>query len=101
MILSTGYLASQSKGEIHVLSLRGLMSWITVVVVLVAWVLVGLGVAYLFGRFVHGVEISGHARDLAPPVLSHLRLVKRARTSSRATAHTKIRREAAGARRSH
>jgi hypothetical protein len=77
------------------------MSWITLVVVLVVWTLVGLGVAYLFGRFVHGVEVSGSARDLAPPVLSHLRIVKRARTSSRAATQTKMRREAAGGRRSH
>ena len=77
------------------------MSWITLVAVLVAWCLVGLGVAYLFGRFIHGVETPGSAGDFAPPVLSYLRPVKRAKTSSRATTQTKTRREAAGGRRSH
>jgi len=47
------------------------MSWITLVAVLVAWSLIGLGVAYLFGRFIHGAEFSGDASDLAPPVLSY------------------------------
>jgi len=78
------------------------MSWITLVAVLVAWSLIGLGVAYLFGRFIHGAEISGDASDLAPPVLSYLRLVKRApKTSSRATIQTKTRRETVGGRRPH
>jgi hypothetical protein len=77
------------------------MSWITLVAVLVAWSLVGLGVAYLFGRFIHGVEGSGSASDLPLPVVSYLRRVKRAKTSSRATTHTKTRREATGGRRSH
>jgi hypothetical protein len=77
------------------------MSWITVVAVLVAWPLVGLGVAYLFGRFIHGVEVSGSAADLAPPLVSYLRRVKRAKTSSGATTQTKTRREATGGRRSH
>jgi hypothetical protein len=78
-----------------------LMSWITLVTVLVVWPLVGLGVAYLFGRFIHGVEVSGNAGDLAPPLVSHLRHVKRAKTSSRATTQTKARREATGGRRFH
>jgi hypothetical protein len=80
------------------------MSWITLVAVLVTWLLVGLGMAYLFGRFIHGAEISGSAHDLAPPVLSYLRRTKRARTSStssRAAIQTKARHEAAGTRRSH
>jgi hypothetical protein len=78
-----------------------LMSWITLVTVLVVWPVVGLGVAYLFGRFIHGVEVSQSASDLAPPVVSHLRHVKRARTPSRAATQTKARREAAGGRRFH
>ena len=77
------------------------MSWITLVAVLVTWSLVGLGVAYLFGRFIHGVEVSGSASDRPLPVVSYLRRVKRPRTSSRATAHAKARREAANVRRSH
>jgi len=77
------------------------MSWITLVTVLVAWSLVGLGVAYLFGRFIHGVEVSGGASDRSLPGVSYLRHVKRPRTSSRATAHAKARREAAAGRRPH
>jgi hypothetical protein len=74
------------------------MSWITVVAVLVAWSLVGLGVAYLFGRFIHGVEVSGSASDRPLPVVSYLRRVKR---SSRSTSHAKARREASAGRRPH
>ena len=77
------------------------MSWITVVAVLVAWSLVGLGVAYLFGRFIHGVEVSGGPSDRPLPVVSYLRRVKRLRTSSRATAQAKARREASAGRRPH
>jgi hypothetical protein len=79
------------------------MSLITLVVaVLVVWSLVGLGVAYLFGRFIHGVEGTGSARDLPVPVVSYLRRVKRAtKTSSRATNQTKTRREAVDGHRSH
>ena len=78
------------------------MSWITLVAVLVAWSLVGLGVAYLFGRFIHGAEFSGDASDLTPPVLSYLRLVRRAaKTSSRATVQAKTRRETVDGRRAH
>jgi hypothetical protein len=77
------------------------MSWITLVAVLVTWLIVGLGMAYLFGRFIHGAEMPGSAGELAPPVLSYLRRMKRARTSSRATTQTKARREPTGARRAH
>lgn len=77
------------------------MSWITWVTVLVAWPLVGLGVAYLFGRFIHQAEISEGAGDRAPSLVSHLRLVKRAKTSSRAMTQVKARRAAAGGRRPH
>ena len=78
------------------------MSWITLVAVLVAWCLVGLGVAYLFGRFIHSVETPGSADDLPLPVVSYLRRMKRAtKASSRATNHTKTRREAVGGRRAH
>jgi len=85
------------------------MSWITLVAVLVAWSLVGLGVAYLFGRFIrgvevsgrHGVEVSGSGSDRSLSVVSDLRRVKHPRTSSRATAHAKARREASAGRRPH
>ena len=78
------------------------MSWITLAAILVAWTLLGLGVAYLFGRFVHGVEASRDASEFAPRVVSYLRRVKRAMTSPRATnatARTKTRRVAGGRRR--
>ena len=75
------------------------MSWITWAAVLVAWPLIGLGIAFVFGRFTHAAEGWGHADDLSPPVLRYLRREKRARASPRA-AH-KTRREVAGARRAH
>lgn len=75
------------------------MSWIALVAVLVAWCLIGLGVAYLFGRFIHGVEASVDERDLPLPVVSYLRHAKRA--TKNATNQIKTRREAIGARRSH
>jgi hypothetical protein len=74
------------------------MSWITLVAVLVAWCLVGLGVAYLFGRFTHGVQASGDAGDLPLPVVSYLRRVKRA---TKASNQAKARREVIGGRRLH
>ena len=71
------------------------MSWITLVAALFAWCVIGLGVAYLFGRFIHGVEGTTNADDLPLPALSYLRRVKRA------TNQTKTRREAVGGRRPH
>src|SRR5256885_15675487 len=68
------------------------MSWITLVAVLVTWCMIGLGVAYLFGRFIHGVESSGSVSDLPLPVVSYLRRVKRGAKASQ----TKTRREAIG-----
>jgi len=77
------------------------MSWITLMAVLVAWSLFGLAVAYLFGRFIHGVEVSGGPSEHPLPVVSYLRRLKRPKTSSRATAHAKARREASAGRRMH
>jgi hypothetical protein len=77
------------------------MSWITWVAVLVMWPLVGMAVAYLFGRFTHRGEVYGNAGQLSPPVLSYLRRAKRARVPSRAAAQIKARREATGGRRVH
>jgi hypothetical protein len=73
------------------------MSWMTWVALVLAWPLVGLGMAYLFGRVTHAAETP--AGELGSPVLSYLRRVKRA--SPRAATETKVRREAAGARRAH
>ena len=77
------------------------MSWITWAAVLIAWPLLGLAVAYLFGRFTHRGEVYGNAGQLSPPVLSYLRRAKRAKALSRVVAHAKPRREAAGGRRVH
>jgi hypothetical protein len=74
------------------------MSWITWVAILVAWPLVGLAVAYLFGRFTHRGEFEGSAAELMPPGVSYLHRPKRARGASRAPAETKVRREATGGR---
>jgi len=77
------------------------MSWITWTAVLIVWFLLGLAVAYLFGRFTHRGEVYGDADQLSPPVLSYLRRAKRAKALSRPMAHAKPRREAAGGRRVH
>jgi hypothetical protein len=77
------------------------MDWITWVAVLVVWPLIGLGVAYLFGRFTHGSEAFGRAGELAPPVVSYLRRSKAPRGASRTIAHGKARREATSGRRVH
>ena len=77
------------------------MSWITWVAVVVAWPLIGLGVAYLFGRFTHAMEASGRADDLAPQVLSYLHPARHARNPTRAITQGKGRRGAAGGRRTH
>ncbi len=67
------------------------MNWIALVAVLCAWLVVGLGVAYLLGRFIHGVEALQNPADLIPAVVSYLRPKKRAKTSLRARATTRIR----------
>ena len=58
------------------------MSWITWAVILIVWPLLGLAVAYLFGRFTHRGEVYGNADQLSPPVLSYLRRAKRAKSRS-------------------
>jgi hypothetical protein len=73
------------------------MNWVILLSVLVVWLLVGLGVAYLFGRFIRGVETQDNAGDLIPPVVSYLRRTKRVKTASRVRvpAQPKARRETA------
>jgi hypothetical protein len=77
------------------------MSWITWTVILVAWPLIGLGVAYLV-RPVRSRRggLAGDADGLAPPVVSYMRRVKR-KSSLRAAAHHKTRREGTSGRRVH
>jgi hypothetical protein len=77
------------------------MSWIVWAAILIAWPLVGLVVAYLFGRFTQRGEVYGDAAELSPPVVSYLRRAKRARALSRAVAEAKPRREAASGRSLH
>ncbi len=79
------------------------MSWVTWVAVLVAWPLIGLGVAYLFGRFTGGGEAPDNASALIPLVVSYISRNKRAKPSSRvrATTHSSGRREVAGGRQVH
>jgi hypothetical protein len=55
------------------------MSWVVLLSVLVAWLLVGLAVAYLFGRFIRGVENTQSSSELIPPVVRYLRRNKRAK----------------------
>jgi len=74
------------------------MNWMTWTAVLIAWPLVGLGVAYLFGRFTHRGEAYGNAGQLSPQVVSYMRRAKRA---GRAAAPAKVRREASTGRRAH
>jgi hypothetical protein len=74
------------------------MSWMALVAVLGAWLVVGMGVAYLFGSFIREVESPENAGDLVPPVVSYLRPLKRAKTTGRLRAAARIRaqREATG-----
>jgi hypothetical protein len=59
------------------------MSWVVLLSVLVAWLVVGLAVAYLFGRFIRGVETPESSSELTPPVVSYLRRDKRPRAATR------------------
>ncbi|HEY6241785.1 MAG TPA: hypothetical protein VIW78_13230 [Burkholderiales bacterium] len=78
------------------------MNWTTWVIVLIAWPLIGVGVAYLFGGFIRGVEATQDAQDLTAPVLSYLRPHKRARVLRlRTPGQTRSRRDPASGRRTH
>lgn len=46
--------------------------------VLVAWIAVGVGTAFVFGTFTRRSDISDDVDVLAPPVIKHLRPRKRA-----------------------
>lgn len=77
------------------------MSWIAWVGLMIAWTVIGLGLAYLFGRFTHRGEVYGNAGQLAPPVVSYLRRSKRTKGTGRAAGSSKPRREATAGRRVH
>ena len=71
-------------------------SWILwTSVVLLAWILVGLVVAYLFGGLARRAEAL-ESTTLTPKVVSYLRPHKRASRSLRPSTHIKIRHAAAG-----
>ena len=71
------------------------MNWITWAALLIAWPLVALSVAYLFGWCTREVESPENADGLVSPVVSYLRHKIRAKTPARATSPTKARREGA------
>lgn len=77
------------------------MSWVAWAALLIVWPVVGLAVAYLFGRFTHRGEVYGNVGELSPPVVSYLRRAKRSKVASRITSQVKHRREVAGVRRVH
>jgi len=63
--------------------------------VAIGWSLLGLGAAYLFGRFVHDVDAQDGADDLVSPV-NHLRRGKRARNVAPLDAEAQPKRRASG-----
>ncbi|HTQ74377.1 MAG TPA: hypothetical protein VMI74_08810 [Burkholderiales bacterium] len=70
-------------------------SWILWIAVLLAWTLVGLVVAYLFGGFARRGEAS-ESTTLAPKVVSYLHRQKRPNKPLRSSTHGKVRRAAGG-----
>jgi hypothetical protein len=70
-------------------------SWILWISVLLAWTLVGLVVAYLFGGFAHRGE-TPESTSLTPKVVSYLRRQKRSNRLLRPSTHIKIRRASGG-----
>jgi hypothetical protein len=77
------------------------MSWVAWAAILVLWPMVGLAVAYLFGRFTHRGEAYGNAGQLSPPVVSYLRRARRSKAASRGSSQAKPRREVSGGRQLH
>jgi len=61
------------------------IDWMTWAAVLIAWPLVGLGVAYLFGRIIRGMESPESATD-QPLSDGHVRPKKRVKRNPRACA---------------
>jgi len=72
------------------------MNWMTLAWVLIGWCLIGVGVAYLFGRFVREADTPENAIGLVPPVVSFLRRSKRAKTVTRLRAAATSKRRASG-----
>jgi hypothetical protein len=78
------------------------MNWTSWAIALAAWPLVGVGVAFLIGGFIHGVEAAQDPDDLTLPVLRYLRLNKRAGSSRlRTPAQTSAQHDVTSGRRPH
>ena len=76
------------------------MIWAGWLIALLAWLAIGLGVAYLFGRFVEGAEALGKVAREPSAAMLRLHHARRTKTSlrKRATAHPPLWRETAGRR---
>ena len=55
-----------------------LMSWTSWLIILLAWLAIGLGVAYMFGRFARGAEAPDSAGSRSSLVVWFVRYIKRA-----------------------
>ena len=69
------------------------MNWVILLSLFVAWLLVGLAVAYLFGRFIRGVETPDSTGELIPTQVTYLRRNKRVKPAVRALPQPSARRE--------
>ena len=67
IVIKLQWLYRTSVGLLSGTGPRALVSWITWMAILVAWPLVGLGVAYPVGCFIRGAEALGNSSDLIPP----------------------------------
>ena len=56
-------------------------NWMSWAVILLAWLAIGLGVAYLFGRFVRGVETAESAKHPPSLIVRYLGRIKLNKTS--------------------
>ena len=72
------------------------MNWMVLAVVLIGWGLVGLGLAYLFGRFIRAVDTPEDVNGVVPYVVSYPRRGKRARFATRARLPAQPKRRASG-----
>ena len=72
------------------------MNWTTLALVLIGWCLVGVGVAYLFGRFVRDVDTPENADGLVPPVVNYLHRSKHTKAVTQLRAAAPSKRRASG-----
>ena len=72
------------------------MNWMVLAVVLIGWCLLGLGLAYLFGRFIRAVDTPDNVNGVVPSVVSYLRRGKRAKFATRAPLPAQPRRRTSG-----